>query len=495
MIRRRRAVVAVVVAVAAIVVIGGGFAVSRLATPSSTALGPPRFVDETAGSGVDHTYTGDFPYSVGGGVAVLDCDGDGRPDLYLAGGERPGRPVPQRQPGRRRAAVRDGRTTRRPTSPASTGAYPLDVDGDGTVDLAVLRNGENVLLRGLGDCRFERANETWGFDGGDAITTAFSATWEGPATPADAGLRQLRQPTPTPQDPDHLCADNELIRPAAGGRRYDAPIPLTPSWCTLSMLFSDWDRSGPAGPAGQQRPPLLQRPERRPGAALADRAGRGAAPVHGRRRLDAGPDPGDGHRQLRRRPATATPTSYLTSQGRTCSRLSPADRRSRPTATWRSSAASPRPGRRPAATRCRRPPGTRSSRTSTTTASSTCSSRRATSTSSPTTRAGPAQPASSASPTARSPRCAEAAGILDFERGRGAALADLNLDGLLDLVEVNLRRAGPALAERRRRAAPRRRRRWATGSALRLAQPGPNRDAIGALARGQGRRHDRSAAS
>ncbi len=33
---------------------------------------------------------------------------------------------------------------------------------------------------------------------------------------------------------------------------------------------------------------------------------------------------------------------------------------------------------------------------------------------------------------------AEAAGIVDFDRGRGAALADFNLDGLLDLVEVHL---------------------------------------------------------
>ena len=47
---------------------------------------------------------------------------------------------------------------------------------------------------------------------------------------------------------------------------------------------------------------------------------------------------------------------------------------------------------------------------------------------------------------------AEAAGILSFDRGRGAALADLNLDGLLDLVEVNLGAAGEAVAERRRPA-------------------------------------------
>ena len=31
-----------------------------------------------------------------------------------------------------------------------TGAYPLDIDSDGHDDLAVLRRGENVLLRGLG---------------------------------------------------------------------------------------------------------------------------------------------------------------------------------------------------------------------------------------------------------------------------------------------------------------------------------------------------------
>src|SRR5205085_1679355 len=32
---------------------------------------------------------------------------------------------------------------------------------------------------------------------------------------------------------------------------------------------------------------------------------------------------------------------------------------------------------------------------------------------------------------------ADVAGVLNFARGRGAALADFNLDGMLDLVEVN----------------------------------------------------------
>ena len=44
----------------------------------------------------------------------------------------------------------------------------------------------------------------------------------------------------------------------------------------------------------------------------------------------------------------------------------------------------------------------------------------------------------------------------DFDRGRGAALVDLNLDGMLDLVVVNRRRERQALAQRRPRATPQR---------------------------------------
>jgi hypothetical protein len=123
-----------------------------------------------------------------------------------------------------------------------TGAYPIDIDGDGITDLVVLRNGETVLLRGLGGCRFARANEAWGFAGGSEITTAFSATWEaGAARPTLAFGRYV---DPASNDPHHLCFDNELVRPAPRGAMYGPPVPLLPSWCALSMLFSDWSRSG-----------------------------------------------------------------------------------------------------------------------------------------------------------------------------------------------------------------------------------------------------------
>ena len=122
------------------------------------------------------------------------------------------------------------------------GAYPLDIDGDGKTDIAVLRFGENVLLRGLGGCKFERANETWAFDGGNEWTTAFSAKWEG-----DAALPTLaigNYVDEANMGSAYVCQDSQLVRPAVSGATYAAAAPLSPSWCPLSMLFSDWDRSG-----------------------------------------------------------------------------------------------------------------------------------------------------------------------------------------------------------------------------------------------------------
>ena len=127
---------------------------------------------------------------------------------------------------------------------AVSGAYPLDVDGDGIVDLAVLRVGENVLLRGIGDCGFERANERWGFDGGDAWSVAFSATWEDESIlPTLAIGNYLVLDDQDQPMPDYACDENELHRSGRAGT-YGEPIALSPGWCTLSVLFSDWDRSG-----------------------------------------------------------------------------------------------------------------------------------------------------------------------------------------------------------------------------------------------------------
>jgi hypothetical protein len=230
------------VAVVAVSGLAGYVLVGGRGAAPTTALGPPLFVDETAIGGIDHTYDGPFTFATGGGVALFDCNDDGLPDVFLAGGTG------------RSALYVNTSEVRGPlafrTQPSSvtdvaraTGAYPIDVDSDGRIDLAVLRAGENALLRGLGDCRFERANEAWGFDGGHQLTTAFSATWERSASlPTLAIGNYLKLDAKGDNTLD--CADNAFYRPGSNGNHYAVPIPLTPGYCSLSMLFSDWDRSG-----------------------------------------------------------------------------------------------------------------------------------------------------------------------------------------------------------------------------------------------------------
>ena len=245
MTRRRGAVVGggvvLVVAAGAMVVMASGLLHGGRITPTA-ALGAPTFVDETGTSGLDHTFGGSDTSMIGGGLAVLDCDDNGLPDLFIAGGGKPaGLYRNESRPGGSLAfaPVVDPVTAGQDVM----GAYPIDIDGDGHVDLVVLRVGGVDLLRGLGDCRFERANEAWSFAAPAAWTTAFSATWEGAAKlPTLAfgnyvGLDASGNAT-------YTCPDNELFRPDASGSGYAAATALTPGYCALSMLFSDWDRSG-----------------------------------------------------------------------------------------------------------------------------------------------------------------------------------------------------------------------------------------------------------
>jgi hypothetical protein len=236
--------VAVAVTACIVGVTAVGYFVSHqpVATPT-TALGPPRFVDETATAGVDQVYDGDgTKFAVGGGVAVLDCNGDGRPDMYVAGGSSPAAIYRNDSP--TGGALKFSRLEATTTDLTDVmGAYPIDIDGDGKVDLAVLRVGGAQLLRGLGDCRFEAASSAWSFTDANAWASAFSATWEGAAQLPTLAVGHYLQLDPSGA-PTFDCANNALYRPSSAGVGYGPPIVLTPGFCTLSMLFSDWDRSG-----------------------------------------------------------------------------------------------------------------------------------------------------------------------------------------------------------------------------------------------------------
>lgn len=239
--RSTRLVAGAAAAGVGVAALAGAFLLARPSAPT-VALAAPRFVDETVASGLAHTYDGGLTYLTGGGVAVLDCDGDGLQDLFLAGGANPaalyrnvssvaGRLAFTRVPGG--AVDRTG----------VNGAYPIDIDSDGQADLAVLRVGGTDLLRGLGECRFEPAGEAWSFDDAPAWASAFSATWEG-----DATLPTLAVGSYLALDaagaPIGECGESVLHRPDPAGSGYGPPIPLPPGYCTLSVLFSDWDRSG-----------------------------------------------------------------------------------------------------------------------------------------------------------------------------------------------------------------------------------------------------------
>jgi enediyne biosynthesis protein E4 len=197
----------------------------------------PRFVDDTAASGIAHAYAGEFEYFVGGGVAALDCDGDGRDELFLAGGTDPAALYHNDSP--IGAALRFTPLPSATTDlTAVTGAYPIDVDSDRRVDLVVLRRGGDVVLRGLGDCRFEDATEALGLALEPGWTTAFSATWEGTDTLPTLAFGRYLVPG------GDRCDDNWLVRPDGTGARYGTPVALDPGSCTLSMLFSDWNHTG-----------------------------------------------------------------------------------------------------------------------------------------------------------------------------------------------------------------------------------------------------------
>ena len=113
---------------------------------------------------------------VGGGMAVFDCDQDHLPDVFIAGGE--GQSALLRNQSLRGGDIRFAKQTPQELALENvTGAYPFDLDGDGFLDLAVLRVGANMIFKGAADCQFTPFT---GFKDEYVTgwTTSFSATWE-----------------------------------------------------------------------------------------------------------------------------------------------------------------------------------------------------------------------------------------------------------------------------------------------------------------------------
>ena len=110
-------------------------AVAALAAATGSAPADPRFIDRAAAlPGPPHVYGGGWEHFVGGGAAVFDCNGDGRAEFLPAGGENPS-PLFRNITAGPGAPLRFDRPEVQPLKGVTgvTGAYPLDMDGDGQI--------------------------------------------------------------------------------------------------------------------------------------------------------------------------------------------------------------------------------------------------------------------------------------------------------------------------------------------------------------------------
>jgi len=221
-----------------------GIALSLIALPS-WAQDPftgdvPHFVEQAEQAGLAHRYTGPFEFFVGGGAAGFDCNGDRLPDVVLAGGDG------ETQLYVNRSGTGQEITFTKHAFPKVSnviGAYPVNLNNDAYTDLVLLRLGENILLEGGAECSFTNANKAFGFDGGNEWTTGFSAIWEDGATfPSLAFGNYIDREAP--DTPWGTCSDNVLTRPDKTQPMFNNAQALSPGYCSLSVMFTDWDNRG-----------------------------------------------------------------------------------------------------------------------------------------------------------------------------------------------------------------------------------------------------------
>ncbi|MFH1923090.1 MAG: FG-GAP-like repeat-containing protein [Planctomycetota bacterium] len=198
------------------------------------------FRDDTVSAGIDFRYrngsrpetAGEYMYEFsGGGVAVLDFDGDGWPDLYFTQGtDWPPREDNFRHLDRLYRNMGNGRFVDVTESAGigeqrfGQGVAAGDFDNDGFVDLFVANIGLNRLFHNNGDGTFTDVTETAGLSGAEWTTSCVIADFNGDGLPDlfavnyVEGEHVLNRPCLMPDGSPRLCTPHEFA--AAQDRLY-----------------------------------------------------------------------------------------------------------------------------------------------------------------------------------------------------------------------------------------------------------------------------------
>ncbi len=251
-----------------------GLAAQAVAQPQSDM--PPWLVDQTADAGLAFTWIsghdGDFlmPEIVGGGVALLDYDGDGDLDVYFAqGGDlSTAWDDPAANPHINRLFRNDGKwsfTDVTETAGGGDGGYAMgvavgDIDADGDPDLYITNAGRNTMLRNDGGVFHDitEASGT-GHGGWGASAAFFDADGDGDL---DLYATNYLNWTPktevtcySPLGGEDYCSPRNYLSPAldvfyrnrGDGTFEDATVPTgfnTASGTGLGVIHGDWNKDG-----------------------------------------------------------------------------------------------------------------------------------------------------------------------------------------------------------------------------------------------------------